>query len=274
MGRRIRVEGDLSAEELQERYRKASHPAEKTHWQVLWLIAEGKSAAQVAEVTGYTLNWVRALVGRYNREGPEAARDGRRHHSGRRPLLSPEQLAELPAALEGPAPRGGLWSGPEVARSWADRCGRSAGGSTCAGPARRHRFPDPDTAMRMPKPRRRFKRELPERVARECRTHPEAVVEVWGMDEHRIGLIPILRRVWAPRGKRPRAVVRPRYQWLYLVGFVHPESGRTSFWIVPQLTGEIFAAVLAAFIEEQGFDERKTLCNHMRCRWKRLNQDA
>ena len=124
MGRRIRVEGDLSAEELQERYRKASHPAEKTHWQVLWLIAEGKSAAQVAEVTGYTLNWVRALVGRYNREGPEAARDGRRHHSGRRPLLSPEQLAELPAALEGPAPRGGLWSGPEVARWMSEKLGR------------------------------------------------------------------------------------------------------------------------------------------------------
>ena len=39
------------------------------------------------------------------------------------------------------------------------------------------------------------------------------------MDEHRIGLIPILRRVWAPRGKRPRAVVRPRYEWLYLLAF-------------------------------------------------------
>src|SRR5215213_8578194 len=79
------------------------------------------------------------------------------------------------------------------------------------------------------------------------------------MDEHRIGLIPILRRVWAPRGRRPRAVVRPRYEWLYLVGFVHPESGRTSFWIVPQLTAAVFAAVLTAFIEEQEFDERKRL---------------
>lgn len=79
------------------------------------------------------------------------------------------------------------------------------------------------------------------------------------MDEHRIGLIPILRRVWAPRGRRPRAVVRPRYEWLYLVAFVHPESGRTSFWIVPQLTAAVFAAVLAAFAEEQGFDECKRM---------------
>jgi hypothetical protein len=55
------------------------------------------------------------------------------------------------------------------------------------------------------------------------------VVELWTMDEHRIGLKPILRRVWARRGRRPRAVVRPRYQWMWVIGFVHPESGRTSF---------------------------------------------
>jgi len=79
------------------------------------------------------------------------------------------------------------------------------------------------------------------------------------MDEHRLGLIPILRRVWAPRGRRPRAVVRPRYQWLYQVGFVHPESGRTSFWLVPHLDAAIFNAILAAFVEEQGFGERKRL---------------
>jgi hypothetical protein len=79
------------------------------------------------------------------------------------------------------------------------------------------------------------------------------------MDEHRVGLIPILRRVWARRGRRPKAVVRLRYEWLYLVGFVHPESGRTSFWIVPQLNAAVFASVLAAFVEEQGFDGRKRL---------------
>jgi hypothetical protein len=85
------------------------------------------------------------------------------------------------------------------------------------------------------------------------------VIELWAMDEHRVGLIPILRRVWAPRGRRPRAVVRPRYQWLYLVGFVHPESGKTSFWIVPELTAAVFASVFAAFVEEQGFNENKRL---------------
>lgn len=79
------------------------------------------------------------------------------------------------------------------------------------------------------------------------------------MDEHRVGLKPILRRVWARRGCRPRAVVRPRYQWMWVIGFVHPESGRTSFWIVPKLTAAIFALVLSAFAAEQGAGAEKRL---------------
>lgn len=70
------------------------------------------------------------------------------------------------------------------------------------------------------------------------------------MDEHRVGLKPILRKVWAKRGKRPIAVIRPRYKWLYVVGFVHPESGRSSWWTVPHLDKEIFASLLGAFAAE------------------------
>jgi transposase len=125
MGRRIQMEAHLSREELRKRYRTTSHSAEKAHWQVLWLMAAGKSALEAAEATGYTLNWVRMLVGRYNRGGPEGVADGRRNHSGRPPLLSVEQRAELSAALEGPAPRGGLWSGPEVARWMSQKLGRT-----------------------------------------------------------------------------------------------------------------------------------------------------
>ncbi len=34
--------------------------------------------------------------------------------------------------------------------------------------------------------------------------HPKARVELWAEDEMRVGLKPVLRRVWAPRGKRGR----------------------------------------------------------------------
>lgn len=124
MPTRIQVKPHLSPEELEQRYRKSAHPSEKMHWQVLWLIAGGKTSAEVAEATGYTINWVRELVGRYNRGGAKAILDGRRDHSGRRPLLSEEQEEALTKALEGDAPRGGLWSGPEVARWMSEQLGR------------------------------------------------------------------------------------------------------------------------------------------------------
>ena len=121
MPRRIRVKEHLGTEELQQRYRRAAHPSEKMHWQVLWLIADGKPTSDVAEMTGYTINWVRELVGRYNRSGPDALLDRRRGHSGRHRLLSQEQEEALREALGAEAPRGGLWSGPEVARWMSER---------------------------------------------------------------------------------------------------------------------------------------------------------
>ena len=70
------------------------------------------------------------------------------------------------------------------------------------------------------------------------------------MDEHRVGLQPIVRRVWAPRGQRPVAVVQPRYQWRYLVGWVHPTSGRTCWHWASTVNLAIFAVELAAFAQQ------------------------
>jgi transposase len=111
----------------------------------------------------------------------------------------------------------------------------------------------------MPRPRRRFKRDLPGLVAAEQQAHPEATLELWAMDEHRVGLKPILRRVWAPRGQRPIAVVHPRYEWMYVIGFVQPEKGKTSLWVVSHVDAEVFSLILGAFAAEQGVSETKRL---------------
>ena len=55
------------------------------------------------------------------------------------------------------------------------------------------------------------------------------MIEVFATDEHRIGLKPVLRRVWAPRGVRPVAVGHHRFEWLYVTAFVSPATGE-SFW--------------------------------------------
>jgi hypothetical protein len=47
------------------------------------------------------------------------------------------------------------------------------------------------------------------------------------MDEHLIGLKPVIRRVWMLKGHRPIIRGQHRYEWLYVYGFARPESGDT-----------------------------------------------
>lgn len=41
-------------------------------------------------------------------------------------------------------------------------------------------------------------------------------VRIWVMDEHRYGLIPVVRKCWTLRGERPTAPYQTRYEWGYL----------------------------------------------------------
>jgi transposase len=88
---------------------------------------------------------------------------------------------------------------------------------------------------------------------------PHAVVELWATDEHRIGLKPLLRRVWAPIGRRPLARVRHRFVWRSLVGFVHPASGRTLFHLASSVSIPLFEAELAAFARAVGASPTKPI---------------
>jgi len=74
------------------------------------------------------------------------------------------------------------------------------------------------------------------------------------MDEHRIGLKPLLRRVWASPGYRPIAAVHHRFQWLYVYGFVHPPSGRTFWLLMPTVSIAAFTIALREFARFLGPD--------------------
>ena len=121
--RQVKVAPHLSIEELEGRYRRAQEPHERSWWQILWLLARGQTARQVAESTGYSAYWIGQLARRYNTQGPEAMRNRQRLSVGgsyRRPmLLSAEQQEALRQALAGPPPGGAagdLWT----ARAAAD----------------------------------------------------------------------------------------------------------------------------------------------------------
>lgn len=72
------------------------------------------------------------------------------------------------------------------------------------------------------------------------------------MDEHRLSLRPVVRRVWARCGQRPVVRVQPRYAWLTLAGFVHPAAGTTHWLILPTLSAATFMLALAHFAQEVG----------------------
>ena len=64
MPKTIKLESHLSSEELEYRYRKAHDPVLRSHYQIIWLISEGKTTRQVMEVTGYSRGWIQQLARR------------------------------------------------------------------------------------------------------------------------------------------------------------------------------------------------------------------
>src|SRR5678809_161018 len=112
MARRIHFRPDLIVDELERRYRAAKEPHERTWWQILWLLARGQLAKDIAEHTGYSRYWIGQIAKRYNAEGPEGMHNRRYTHSHRAALLlSPEQLIALAHAVRGPAPEGDVGLG-------------------------------------------------------------------------------------------------------------------------------------------------------------------
>jgi DDE superfamily endonuclease len=100
-------------------------------------------------------------------------------------------------------------------------------------------------------------KKLAKTVKRVQRKNPAATVEVWTEDEHRLGLKPVNRIIWVEKGMQPIAAVNWRFQWLWLVGFVHPANGETYWWIVPRLDTEIFTLVLEDFARHFGIGDEK-----------------
>jgi transposase len=113
----------LSAEELEARFRAADTVVERTHFQVIWLLAKGRTVGETAEVTAISERWVSKLSERYARHGAAALGDLRRGNRGARPLLSEEDLEALRERLRMPPDDGGQWNGPKAARWIAARLG-------------------------------------------------------------------------------------------------------------------------------------------------------
>ena len=82
-------------------------------------------------------------------------------------------------------------------------------------------------------------------------------MELWAEDEARLGLKPVMRRVWAPVGQRPAATLKRGYEWTYLYGFVRPTTGEVYWLILPTVNVELFSMALKEFAKEMGAGKDK-----------------
>jgi transposase len=124
MQKRLAVKPHLSLEEIENTYRKAKDPVARSHWQIVWVLAQGKTTKQIVEYTGYGLTWIRTIAHRYNEGGPQALGDRRHSNPGAAAILSPEQKQHLWEALQSPPADQGLWTGRKVAGWIKEHTGR------------------------------------------------------------------------------------------------------------------------------------------------------
>ena len=69
MRTRIRVATTQSVAELEAAYRQAHDPVERSQRQMVWLVASGHTTTEVAQATGYHINWIRTIVHHYHATG-------------------------------------------------------------------------------------------------------------------------------------------------------------------------------------------------------------
>ncbi len=74
---------------------------------------------------------------------------------------------------------------------------------------------------------------------------PGTRAKVWVMDEARLGLHTILRKVWSKRGRRPVVAAQRKYEWDYLSGSLEVTCDEARFCHLGQVNLECDADYLA-----------------------------
>ncbi|MBK8177103.1 MAG: transposase [Rhodospirillales bacterium] len=77
--------------------------------------------------------------------------------------------------------------------------------------------------------------------------HPERRVELWFMDEARVGQKGRVRHRWWLKGRRPPGVCDRRYDWAWIFGTVRPACGDAFALVLPDVSTEAMQTFLDAF---------------------------
>ena len=84
-----RVVDHLSVSELQAEYRSGKDATRARHFQVIWLLAQGRTVTETASLMGFVPRWIEELLVRYNAFGPSSLGDRRRGNGAKATVLIP-----------------------------------------------------------------------------------------------------------------------------------------------------------------------------------------
>lgn len=258
----------FNSSELKRKYLTSPDPVESRRWYILWKVSLGWTIKDSAIAVGLTYQYAKRIVKKYNDSKAEGIKNNRKtthqHRRGKLPLLNEQQLQKLLKELQERPSDGGIWTGPKVAR-WMEKETKNQKIANQRGwdylkkckyswqkPRPKHRLGDE-------KSQQEFKEKLPLLVREIQQKHQSAGIEVWFFDEHRVGLKPILRKVWSPVGTRPIAVVQHRYEWVYVYGFVEPKTGKTCWYLIPRVNTQWLNVVLTTFATDVGASRSKII---------------
>jgi transposase len=255
-----------SSDELKQKYIKSQDSVESRRWHLLWKVSLGWTIKNSALAVGINYDYAKEIVNKYNILGEKALKNSRKkpreHRGGKKSLLTEEQLEKLMKELESKPSNGGIWTGPKVARwlekeTGVEKVWNQRGWDYLKKCRYSWQLPRPKLRKADKLEQEKFKTNLPLKIKELEEEYSEAEIELWFFDEHRVGLKPILRKVWSKIGERPIAVVQHRYEWLYVYGFVKPKTGETLWYLIPRVNTNWLNVVYESFAKDAGISEKK-----------------
>jgi transposase len=255
-----------SSEELRYKYLKSQDAVESRRWHLLWKISLGWTIKNSAIAVGINYDYAKEIVKKYNCLGAKGLENLKnkqpQQRGGKKALLTDSQLEKLRQELASRPLDGGIWTGPKVARwiekeTQVEKVWHQRGWDYLKKLKYSWQSPRPKHRKGSQQEQEQFIQNLPLKVKNLEANSPEAQIELWFFDEHRVGLKPILRKVWHQLGSRPIAVVSHRYEWLYVYGFVKPQTGETFWYLIPRVNTKWLNLVYESFALDAGISEKK-----------------
>jgi transposase len=269
MPKKAHLANHYSSEELKKKYLKSQDAVESRRWHLLWKISLGWTIKNSAIAVGINYDYAKQIVKKYNDLGAVGLTNLKNKQPqkrvGKKALLTDYKLEKLRQDLASRPLDGGIWTGPKVAR-WIEKetqvqkVWHQRGWDYLKKLKYSWQSPRPKHRKVSQQEQEQFIQNLPIIVKSLEASYPEAQIELWFFDEHRVGLKPILRKVWQPVGSRPIALVSHRYEWLYVYGFVKPHPGETFWYLIPRVNTKWLNLVYKSFALDVGISEKKRCC--------------